>query len=158
MKSATAQIPCYIMAYSAVFTDAFLTTQYTGHTDAATTLLTFRLQTTTEHTAIQYIQLKTTHCISWGHCYNFRIQCCIAQTLSLHGAWAIEITAEHTGYTDLSVTAEHTGCVDLGGRRIIKKKKNFSVTAEHTGNTYFSVTAEHTGYTDLSVTAEHTGY
>lgn len=52
MKSVTAQIPRYVMAvitaYSTVLTDAFLTTQRTGHTDPATTLLTFRLQTTTE--------------------------------------------------------------------------------------------------------------
>jgi len=66
----------------------------------------------------------------YGYCYNFRIHCCTVQTLSLDGAWAIDITAEHTGYTDSSVTAEHTGYTDS------------------------SLTAEHTGYTDLSVTAD----
>lgn len=51
MKSVTAQILCYVMAfvtaYSIVFirVDAFQTTQCHGHTDAATTLLTFRLHT-----------------------------------------------------------------------------------------------------------------
>jgi len=59
MKSTIAQIPRYIMAYSPVFTDAFLTTQCTGHTDAATTLLTFRLQTTTELLSTQLYSIYT---------------------------------------------------------------------------------------------------
>jgi hypothetical protein len=63
MKSVTAQIPRYVMAfvtaYSTVFTDAFLTTQCTGHTDAATTLLAFRLQTTTELLSTQLCSIYT---------------------------------------------------------------------------------------------------
>jgi len=63
IKSVTAQIPCYIMAfvtaYSTVFTDAFLTAQCTGHTDAATTLLTFRLHTTTELLSTQLCSIHT---------------------------------------------------------------------------------------------------
>ena len=59
LKSVTAQIPRYVMAFSTVFTDPFLTTQCTDHIDAAITLLTFRLQTTTELLSTQVYSIYT---------------------------------------------------------------------------------------------------
>jgi RNA:NAD 2'-phosphotransferase (TPT1/KptA family) len=47
------------------------------------------------------------------------MHCLFSALLLQHNAWAVDITAEHTGYTDISVTAEHTDYI--------------YITAEYTG-------------------------
>jgi hypothetical protein len=115
MKPVTAQIPRYVMAFVTAHSKHWVyrclpTTQCTGHTDAATMLLTFRLQAIALLLAHSYAVCAPQN-ILYGlyvYCYNFLIHCSMVQTVT-----AQRISYTYNCCTDLSVNAEHADYADI---------------------------------------------